>query len=84
MRVDNIQLSVFAGFVTLTVTRRWNGSPSGVFTTSTQREIRKISNLTKIYQLRGNKIQGISSGRLVVKDTLDILTIDGLGQIIVG
>ena len=84
MRVDNIQLSIFTGFVTLTVTRKWNGSPSGVFTTGISREIRKISNLAKIYQLRGNKIQGISRGRLVVRDTLDILTIDGLGQIIVG
>jgi len=84
MRVENIQLSIFTGFVTLTVTRRWNNSPSGLFTNSIQREIKKISNLTKIYQLRGNKVQGISSGRLVIRDSSDILTVDGLGQIVVG
>lgn len=84
MRVDNVQLSIFQGYVLLTVTRRWNRSPSGVFNTPVNKVIQKISNLAKIYQLRGNKIQGISSGRLVIKDSLDILTIDGLGQIVVG
>ena len=83
MRVVNIQPFVFQ-YITLTVTRRWNGSPFGVFDYNEPKVIKKISNLAKIYQLRGNKVQGISSGRLVIKDSLDILTIDGLGQIVVG
>jgi hypothetical protein len=84
MRVENIRPLFFTfGLIELTVTRRWNNTPFGVFGTPSTRGIRKIVNLTKVYQLRGNKIQGISKGRLIVKDSSDILTIDGLGQIVV-
>ena len=84
MRVNNIRPAPFNSQLTiLDVTRRWNGSPFGTFLNSDFRSIFKISNLTKIYQLGGNKIQGISKGRLVVKDTSDILTIDGLAQVVV-
>ena len=84
MRVDNIRPSFFnPQFIILDLTRRWNGSPFGSFSNSVQRAVFKIPNLTKIYQLRGNKIQGISRGRLVIKDSLDILTIDGLAQVVI-
>jgi len=84
MRVDNIQPLLFSsGFIELTVTRRWNGSPFGLFSIPSSRAIYKIPNLTKIYQLNGNKIQGISRGRLVVKESSEILAVDGLGQVVV-
>ena len=84
MRVDNIRPSIFnPDVLILDVTRRWNGSLFGSFSNSISRAVYKISNLTKIYQLRGNKIQGISKGRLVVKDTSDILNIDGLAQVVI-
>jgi len=83
MRVDNIRPAPFNSQLTiLDITRRWNGSPFGTFLDSNARSIYKIPNLTKIYQLGGNKIQGISKGRLVVKDTSDILIIDGLAQVV--
>lgn len=85
MRVENIRtVFSFSGLIELTVTRRWNNTPYGAFTAfGIYRPIYKISNLTKIYQLRGNKIQGIAKGRLVIKESSDILTIDGLGQVVV-
>jgi len=83
MRVVDIRPLLYNNFVQLTVTRRWNNTPLGNFNSDIDRPIFKISNLTKIYQLRGNKIQGISRGRLVVKDSLGILTIDGSGQIVI-
>ena len=84
MRVDNVQPLLFSfGFIELTVTRRWNGSPFGSFSIPLDRAIFKIPNLTKIYQLNGNKIQGISRGRLVVRESSDILAVDGLGQVVV-
>jgi hypothetical protein len=83
MRVDNIRPAPFNSQLTiLDITRRWNGSPFGTFLDSNARSIYKIPNLTKIYQLGGNKIQGVSKGRLVVKDTSDILIIDGLAQVV--
>ena len=84
MRVDNVQPLLFSfGFIELTVTRRWNGSPFGSFSIPSSRAIYKIPNLTKIYQLNGNKIQGISRGRLVIKESSEILAVDGLGQVVV-
>ena len=85
MRVNDIRPAPFNSQLTiLDVTRRWNRSPFGIFLLpNISRSIFKISNLTKIYQLGGNKIQGISKGRLVVKDTSDILTIDGLAQVVI-
>jgi hypothetical protein len=84
MRVDNIQPLLFSfGFIELTVTRRWNNTPFGVFNVGISRTIYKIPNLTKIYQLNGNKIQGVSRGKLVVKESSEILAIDGLGQVVV-
>jgi hypothetical protein len=84
MRVDNIQPLLFTfGFIELTVTRRWNGSPFGLFSSPSSRAIYKIPNLTKIYQLNGNKIQGISRGRLVIKESSEILAVDSLGQVVV-
>ena len=84
MRVDNIRPSFFnPQLQILDLTRRWNGSPFGSFSNSVGRAVFKISNLTKIYQLRGNQIQGISRGRLVIRDSSDILTIDGLAQVVI-
>ena len=84
MRVDNVQPLLYSfGFIELTVTRRWNGSPFGLFSIPIARAIFKIPNLTKIYQLNGNKIQGISRGRLVIKESSEILAVDGLGQVVV-
>ena len=84
MRVDNIRPAPFnPQFIILDLTRRWNGSPFGSFSNSIQRAVFKIPDLTKIYQLGGNKIQGISRGRLVIKDSSDILTIDGLAQVVI-
>jgi len=84
MRVDNIRPSFFnPQLQILDLTRRWNGSPFGSFSNSVGRAVFKISNLTKIYQLRGNQIQGISKGRLVIRDSSDILTIDGLAQVVI-
>jgi hypothetical protein len=84
MRVLDIKPLFFTfEFLQLTVTRRWNNTPLGVFNAGIPRTIFKISNLTKIYQLNRNKIQGISRGRLVIKESSDILTIDGLGQVVI-
>jgi len=84
IRVEDVQIALFnQNVIILDVTRKWNGSPSGQFAIPNTRALFKIPNLTKIYQLKGNKIQGISKGRLVVKESLDILTIDGFGQVVI-
>lgn len=80
MRVANIQ--PFNNNQMLTVTRRWNGSPGASYLSANQ-PIKKIKGPTKIYQLQGNKIQGLQRGRLVVKDTQETLIIDVLGQVVV-
>lgn len=80
MRVDNIQ--PFLSNLMLTVTRRWNGSPTGTYNIGNL-DIKKIKNLTKIYQLQGNKVQGIQKGQLVIRESQEILPIDRLGQVVV-
>lgn len=79
IRVDNIQTS--NNVLTLVVTRNWNKSATGQYGTSDV-VIRKIQGPAKIYQLVGNKIQGIQKGLLVVKDSQEILVIDKLGQVV--
>lgn len=79
MRVDNIQ--PVNSDLMLTVTRRWNNTPTGNYNDDSL-IIKKIQGPTKVYQLQGNKVQGVQRGRLVVKDSQEILSIDRLGQVI--
>lgn len=80
MRVTNIRYSS-SNVIVLTVTRGWNGSLPTIYTNPNY-AITKINGPTKIYQLQGNKIQGLQRGRLVIRDTQEILTIDVLGQVV--
>ena len=80
IRVDNITTT--SSTLLLTVTRNWNKSLTSQYPSS-DATIEKIQGPTKIYQLQGNKIQGIQRGLLVVKDSREILKIDRLGQVVV-
>ena len=79
IRVDNITTP--NNVRTLVVTRNWNKSPTGQYGSSDVL-IEKIQGPAKIYQLVGNKIQGIQKGLLVVKDSQELLAIDKLGQVV--
>jgi len=79
MRVESI--TVVGNSRTLKVSRRWNGTPAQTYTADPL-NVNKIVGPTKIYQVRGNKIQGLQKGRLVIRDSQEILTIDELGQVI--
>lgn len=79
MRVNSIQ--PFGSNLIIGVTRGWNGTQILTIPGDDQ-PIEKIVGPTKVYQLQGNKVQGIQQGKLLVRDTQQILDIDILGQVV--
>jgi hypothetical protein len=84
MRVTNFQ-PFFTNFI-IKVDRGWNSTPiSDVYGTSNL-TIQKVGSTgpVKIYELEGNRIQGVLAGQLLVKESLEIIKTDVLGQLLPG
>ncbi len=81
MRVTAIQ-PVGVSFI-LTVDRGWNNTQRYIDPSFQNQPIYKLGakGPTKIYKSQGNKVQGVQAGKLVVRDSGEILTLDVLGQV---
>lgn len=64
--------------LTLIITRGVYGAPQGITIGNAVTKIEQV----QIYELSGNKLQGVPKGRVLVKETGEILTLDSLGFVV--
>jgi hypothetical protein len=83
MKVLNIVPTITAGVVYLDVKRGWSGTQIHTGNYGQSKGVYKIEPV-KVYELRGNKIQGVTKGKVIVRGTEDILYIDPTGLVYTG
>jgi len=83
MKVLNIVPTQNAGVIYLDVKRGWSGTQINTNSYAGDKGVYKIEPV-KVYELRGNKIQGVTKGKVVVRGTNDILYIDPTGLVYTG
>lgn len=83
MKVLNIIPTQNPSYVYLDVKRGWSGTQVNTGTYAFDKGIYKIEPV-KVYELRGNKIQGVTKGKIVVRGTDDILYTDPTGLVYTG
>lgn len=79
IRVDAVGISSTSPIIYgLIVTRGYFGQPEPIFTNELIQKVSKV----QIYNVTGNKLSGVPRGKLLVKETGAVVTLDSLGFVV--